>query len=182
MKKIKTNPPSQKVRGNSEHANFPRASFFRRLGAIIYDALLAVAVYMIAGAIGFGIFTGLVSLNLLDLKGFEHVSDLLNGTELYKSLYQFWLVLCVSLFYICFWSYGGQTLGMRAWRLKVQHPNGQSLSMITASARLIYSLLGLGNLWILLNTDKLALQDSMTRSEIVVLSIEANQLRNWRGV
>ncbi|MCL1123798.1 RDD family protein [Shewanella surugensis] len=182
MKHTKISQTTQTVRGNSEHANYPRASFFRRLGAMIYDALLAVAVYMIAGAIGFGVFTGLVSLNMLDMNGFEHISDLLNGTALYQSLYQFWLVLCVGLFYISFWSYGGQTLGMRAWRVKVQHPNGQSLSMITASARLVYSLLGVGNLWILLKADKLALQDSMTRSEVVVLSEEANQLRNWRGV
>lgn len=182
MKHTKTAQTTHTVRGNSDHANYPRASFFRRLGAIVYDALLAVAVYMIAGAIGFGVFTGLVSLDILDMNGFEHVSDLLNDTPLYQSLYQFWLVLCVGFFYISFWSYGGQTLGMRAWQLKVQHPNGQSLSMITASARLVYSLLGLGNLFILLRADKLALQDSMTRSEIVVLSAEANQLRNWRGV
>lgn len=167
---------------NSEHANFPRAGFFRRLGAIVYDLLLAVAVYMIAGAIGFGVFTALSSSGLLAMNGFEHVSDLLNGTPLYKGLYQLWIALCVGLFYILFWSYGGQTLGMRAWRLKIQHPNGQSLSMITAAARLVWSLLGIGNLWILINGDKLALQDMMTRSEVVVLSKEANQLRNWHGV
>ncbi|MGL5407166.1 MAG: RDD family protein, partial [Shewanella sp.] len=33
----------------------------------------------------------------------------------------------------------------------------------------------------LINPDKLALQDSMTRSEVVVLSKEANQMRNWHG-
>ncbi len=167
---------------NSEHANFPRASFFRRFGAIVYDLLLALAVYMIAGAIGFGVFTALTSAGQIEMGSFEHVSELLNGTPLYKGLYQFWIALCVGLFYIAFWSYGGQTLGMRAWRLKIQHPNGQSLSFITAAARLIWSLLGIGNLWILINGDKLALQDMMTRSEVVVLSKEANQMRNWHGV
>lgn len=167
---------------NVEHANFPRAGFFRRCGAIIYDLLLAVAVYMIAGAIGFGVFTALISSGVINMGSTELVSDLLNQTPLYKGIYQFWIALCVGLFYIAFWSYGGQTLGMRAWRLKVQHPNGQSLSFITASARLIWSLLGIGNLWILINGDKLALQDMMTRSEIVVLSKEANQMRNWHGV
>ncbi len=167
---------------NSEHANFPRAGFIRRLGAIIYDLLLAVAVYMVAGAIGFGIFTALTASGLMQMNGYEHISDLINGVALYKGLYQLWIAVCVGLFYVLFWSYGGQTLGMRAWRLKVQHPNGQTLSMITATARLVWSLLGIGNLWILLNSDKLALQDMMTRSEVVVLSKEANQLRNWHGV
>jgi uncharacterized RDD family membrane protein YckC len=167
---------------NSEHANFPRAGFFKRFGAIMYDLLLAVAVYMVAGALGFGIFTALVSAGFIDMAGQEMVSDLLNDTPLYKGIYQFWIALCVGVFYISFWSYGGQTLGMRAWRLKVQHPNGQNLSMVTAAARLVWSLLGIGNLWILINGDKLALQDMMTLSEVVELSKEANQMRNWRGV
>ncbi len=167
---------------NIEHANFPRAGFFRRMGAIVYDLLLAVAVYMVAGAIGFGFFIALTSSGLISMQGFEHVSDLLNATPLYKGLYQLWIALCVGFFYALFWSKGGQTLGMRAWRLKIQHPNGQCLSMITAGARLVWSLLGIGNLWILINGDKLALQDMMTRSEVVVLSKEANQMRNWHGV
>ncbi|UCX05687.1 RDD family protein [Shewanella glacialimarina] len=166
---------------NAEHANFPRASFVRRLGAMIYDALLAVAVYMIAGAIGFGVFYGLYTTGIISLGGYEHISDTLNNTPIYQGVYQLWLALCVGGFYALFWSKGGQTLGMRAWRLKVQHPNGQNLSFITACARVIWSILGLGNLFILLNSDKLALQDKMTRSEIVILSVEANQMRNWHG-
>ncbi|MBV7314485.1 RDD family protein [Shewanella sp. NIFS-20-20] len=164
-----------------EHANCPRAGFFRRLGACIYDLLLAVAVYMLAGAIGFGIFTALVNLGLISMGAHQHVADLLNQTPLYHSLYQGYLALIIAMFYSLFWSKGGQTLGMRAWRIKVQHPNGQTLSFITAFARVVWSLLGLGNLRILLSADKQALQDKMTRSEVVVLSKEANQMRNWHG-
>ncbi|QDE32225.1 MULTISPECIES: RDD family protein [Shewanella] len=166
---------------NSDHANFPRASFFRRLGAMMYDSVLAVAVFMFAGALGFGIFFGLHSSGLIAMNGHEDVSDLLNNTPIYHGLYQLWIAICVGGFYALFWSKGGQTLGMRAWRLKVQHPNGQNLSFITACARVVWSLLGIGNLWILINDDKLALQDMMTRSEVVVLSVEANQMRNWHG-
>lgn len=166
---------------NSDHANFPRASFVRRLGAMAYDSMLAVAVYMCAGALGFGVFFALQSSGLIAMNGHEHVSDLLNNTPIYHGFYQLWIALCVGGFYAIFWSKGGQTLGMRAWRLKVQHPNGQNLSFITACARIVWSLLGIGNLWIIINDDKLALQDKMTRSEVVVLSVEANQMRNWRG-
>ncbi|QIR15351.1 RDD family protein [Shewanella aestuarii] len=166
---------------NSDHANFPRAGFFRRLGAMIYDLLLAVAVYMLAGAIGFGFFFGLTSIGLIPMAGHEHISDALHNTPLYKGIYQLWLLLCVAGFYALFWSKGGQTLGMRAWRLKVQHPNGQNLSFITACARVVWSLCGIGNIYILLNSEKLALQDKLTRSEVVVLSVEANQMRNWHG-
>ncbi|MDO6617409.1 MULTISPECIES: RDD family protein [unclassified Shewanella] len=166
---------------NSDHANFPRASFIRRCGAIIYDSLLAVAVYMVAGAIGFGLFVGLTSSGVISMDGYEHIADALHQTPLYKGIYQLWVVLCVVAFYALFWSRGGQTLGMRAWRLKVQHPNGQNLSFVTALARVVWSLAGIGNLFILINPDKQALQDKMTQSEVVVLSVEANQMRNWRG-
>lgn len=166
---------------NTEHANFPRAGFIRRLGAAVYDSMLAVAVFMVAGAVGFGIFYGVIASGLAGMNGFEHVSDALNGTPVYQGIYQLWLALCVGTFYALFWSRGGQTLGMRAWRLKVQHPNGQNLSLVTAYARIIWSLFGIGNLWILINDDKRALQDRMTRSEVVVLSKEANQMRNWHG-
>jgi uncharacterized RDD family membrane protein YckC len=98
-----------------EHANAPRASFMRRLGAAVYDLLLAVAVYMFSGALGFGIFFLLTSSGLIAMAGHEHISDLLNATPLYHGLYQLWLVLCVGGFYALFWSRGGQTLGMRAW-------------------------------------------------------------------
>ena len=59
---------------NTEHANFPRAGFFRRLGAAVYDSMLAVAVYMVAGAMGFGIFYGLTASGLASMKiGRAHV-------------------------------------------------------------------------------------------------------------
>ncbi|QSX29283.1 RDD family protein [Shewanella cyperi] len=167
---------------NQEHANFPRAGFFRRLGAAVYDLLLAVAVWILAGSISFGIFTLLVKTGLIGMQGEQHVVDVLNGNPVYKGLNLTWILFCVGLFYALFWSKGGQTLGMRAWRLKVQHPNGQNLSLLTAFARLFWSLGGLGNLWILIHGDKLALQDRMTGSEVVVLSEAANQMRNWRGV
>ncbi|MGL4612833.1 MAG: RDD family protein, partial [Shewanella sp.] len=89
---------------NTEHANFPRAGFFRRLGAACYDLLLAIAVFMVAGAIGFGLFFGLTTTGLVSMNGFEHVADALNGTALYHAMYQLWLALCVCTFYALFWS------------------------------------------------------------------------------
>ncbi|MBT1444420.1 RDD family protein [Shewanella sp. JM162201] len=167
---------------NHEHANFPRAGFFRRLGAMVYDIMLAAAVWILAGIVSFVVFAVLVNSGIIDRGGHEHVIDVLNSNELYRNLNFAWILFCVASFYVLFWSRGGQTLGMRAWRLKVQHPNGQNLSLLAASARLVWSLFGLGNLFILINPDKLALQDKMTRSEVVVLSVEANQMRSWHGL
>lgn len=163
----------------SEHANFPRASFLRRLGAMVYDFLLAIAVYVFFGALGFAAFTGFIYLGFIEMNHHEHIGDLLNNTPLYQAIYQAYLLFCAASFYAIFWSKAGQTLGMRAWRIKVQYPNGQNLSLITAYARCVWSLLGVGNLAILFNGEKLALQDKLTNSEVVVLSREANQLNNW---
>lgn len=165
----------------TNHANFPRASFLRRLGAMLYDSLLAIAVYMFFGAIGVGIFSLFIQAGIIDLGNEQELSSLLNNTPLYQGIYQFYVFSCVGFFYAIFWHKGGQTLGMRAWRLKVQHTNGQCLSLFTAVSRVCWSLLGIGNLFILLNGNKLALQDKMTHSEVVVLSKEANQVRNWHG-
>lgn len=167
---------------NTAHANFPRASFERRLGAIIYDLLLAIAVYIVFGAIGIGIFAFFISIGLIPLDQNQSISELLNGDEVYLRLFQLYLFCCLILFYAIFWSKGGQTLGMRAWRVKVQHINGQNLSFPTAILRVLYSLFGLGNILMLLRSDQQALQDILAKSEVVVLSKEANKMRNWHGV
>ncbi len=153
----------------------------RRFGAIIYDALIAAAVYMVAGALGFAIIAIMASSGVINPGEAELASYISQHPNLHSS-YQAWILLWVVGFYVWFWSRGGQTLGMRAWRLKVQHPNGQCISLPRAITRVFASLLGLGNLFILLSKDKLALQDTICQTEVVVLSQEANQLKNWQGV
>ncbi|MEY8251112.1 MAG: RDD family protein, partial [Colwellia sp.] len=82
------------------------------------------------------------------------------------------------LFFVYFWSKKGQTLGMRAWRLRLQNLDGSLLSKTTAVKRLVPTLLGLGNFWVLFDRkNKLSLQDRITNTEVVVLSLEANRGR-----
>ncbi|MBO1270551.1 MAG: hypothetical protein PWP74_205 [Shewanella sp.] len=150
-------------------ANLPRASIGRRLGATAYDLLLAIAVYILAGIIGFALFALCQKAGLIIIPTGTLLADSLRQNVLYHGLYQCWLWFAVVAFYSYFWSRAGQTLGMQAWRLRVQHFNGQNLSLITAIARFCWSLLGVGNLWLLFSKQKLALQDQMTHSEMVVL-------------
>ncbi len=165
---------------NPEHANFPRATFLRRLGAIVYDTLIAAGILIFAVIAGFIVFVILIETGLISDHGYKIVSDALLAVPLYKGIWQLYLTVTLASFYAYFWSRGGQTLGMRTWRLKIQHPNGQSIGMVAAYARVIWSLLGIGNLFILLSSDKLALQDRMTRTEVVQLSKEANEMKNWK--
>ena len=159
-------------------SSFPRAGFIRRIASWIYDALLAIAVYMVAGAMGFLIFALLAYFGLVDMNGHQHLIDAQQSSPLYSTLIYTWNLAWVAYFFIFFWCKSGQTLGMKAWRLRVQNQDGSLMDKPTALKRLVLTLLGLGNLWILVNwQQKLSLQDKLTNTEVVVLSLEANRGR-----
>jgi len=158
---------------NSSH--FPRAGFFIRVAAIVYDILVVAAVLMFAVALALALSVGLAKLGWWPLtNGLEH------SERIDHWLFQIYLVVVLVGFYSLFWSRGGQTLGMKAWRLRVQNTNNQAISFRQAVIRFFASLGGLGNLWVLFSTDKLALQDRAAKCEVVRLTPEANQFKNWR--
>ncbi|TRX53868.1 RDD family protein [Thalassomonas sp. M1454] len=156
--------------------NFPRAGFRRRLGSYIYDALIALAVFMIVGYIGIGIMIYLDHLGLISIVRNSFEIDWQKTPTFYNALFHTWNIFWVSYFFIYFWSKKGQTIGMRAWRLKVQNLDGSLISAKTAVIRLLFTLLGLGNLLVIVDRkNKLALQDRISNSEVVVFSLEANK-------
>lgn len=157
---------------------FPRAGFFRRLAAWVYDALLAVAVYMVAGAISFGLFGLAAQIGLVDMGQHQHLIDVKHSSIIYQILIDGWSLAWVAFFFVFFWARSGQTLGMKSWRLRVQHLDGSLLSRKTGLKRLMFSLLGLGNFWLFVEwRHKLSLQDKLTDSEMVVISLEANKAK-----
>src|SRR5262245_55644052 len=81
------------------------AALLRRLAALAYDALLLFALLLV--------FTTLV----LIVRGQRAIPP---GTLWFDaSLVAVALVFCAG-----FWTHGGQTLGMRAWRIRVVAANG----------------------------------------------------------
>ena len=67
---------------------------------------------------------------------------------------------------------------MKAWRLRLQNQDGSLISKKTAIMRLLPTLLGLGNILVIFDRkNKLSLQDRLTKSEVVVLSLAANKGR-----
>lgn len=161
---------------NEEHANFPRAGFVRRLGALGYDFLVGSAVYAVAHFIGF-IAVGVAANYMPQVCQDNHdIQQCLIQSKVYSG----YLLAVVGFFFVWFWSHGGQTLGMRAWRLKIQRMDGNTISMFQAVIRLCTAFLGLGNLWLLSrNSEGMSLQDRMSGSEMVVLSSAANRIKNW---
>ena len=165
----------------SEH--YHRAGFFRRLAAIIYDILVAVAVGMCAAMVMLVAMLLLVENNVLNNHGYEHFSDLIQHAPVYQYILQGWVATWVIAFFLWFWRNGGQTIGMRAWRLRIVSTNDNPLTYPRAFVRMLTSFLGLGTLLVLLDyKHKQSLQDRIAGTEVICLSKEANHHRSWRNL
>lgn len=92
------------------------APLWRRFAASIYDGLLLVGLWMV---------TLLLSLPLNKLFGLGP------GNALTRAM----LFLIGLGFFAWFWTRGGQTLGMRAWRLQVRREQGALLRLPIAAVR-----------------------------------------------
>lgn len=161
-------------------AGFPRAGFLRRLAAMVYDILVAVAVGMVAAMVMTVTLILLFENGVLDKQGYEHVSDIIQQSVLYKSIVQGWVFLWVTGFFVWFWRNGGQTIGMRAWRMRLFSTNDKPLGYGRAFMRMVYSLGGLGTLLVLLDfKNKQSLQDRLANTEMRVLTKEANDHKSW---
>ena len=159
-------------------SKFPRAGFRRRVASWFYDFLIAIAVYMTAGALSFLLMYLGVYFGLFGMQGYEHFSDTIANTAWLKWPNEFWKLAWVSFFFIWFLSSNGQTLGMKAWRLRVQNQDGSLISKATGLKRLLPTLCGLGNFSVIFDRkNKLSLQDRLTKTEVVILTLEANRGR-----
>jgi uncharacterized RDD family membrane protein YckC len=160
-----------------------RASFFRRLAAMIYDVLVAVAVGMCAAMVMLITMLLLIENNILGNQGYEHFSDLIQHSYSYQLTLQIWVALWVVGFFLWFWRNGGQTIGMRAWRLRLFSTSDKPFGYKRALLRLIFSFGGLGTLLVLLDfKSKQSLQDRVANTEILVLSKEDNHHEAWKKI
>jgi uncharacterized RDD family membrane protein YckC len=88
--------------------------------------------------------------------------------------YRALLVIIIVLFFGVFWTRRGQTLGMAAWRLKIEREDGSLLRWSDVLKRLVVatvSLLavGVGYFWIWIDRERLAWPDRWTGTRVVVL-------------
>ena len=165
---------------STKHA-FQRAGFFRRLAAMIYDLLVAVAVGMVAAMVMLISMLLLVENGAVNKQGYENFSELFQHVPLYQHILQVWVGIWVIGFFLWFWRNGGQTIGMRAWRLRIFSTTEQHFGYGRALWRLVCSLGGLGTLLVLFDIKhKQSLQDRLANTEILYLSKEANHHKAWK--
>lgn len=135
----------------------PVVHFPRRLGALLYDSLVLAALWMLTTA------------PLLALTGGEAIQQ----GALWFRLY---LLVIAAGFFGWFWTHGGQTLGMRAWRAKLETRDGQPVTWSGAMIRFLAVLLsiapaGLGYLWALVDRDRLTWHDRISGTRVVLISV-----------
>ena len=124
-----------------------------RLAAFLYDSLLMLAMWFVIG----GVF---VAAN-----GGEGVSQ--NNPFLPSLMFIIWI-----WFNLHFWRRGGQTLGMRSWRLRLLSTTGKPLTITQCLLRLVmavpsFALFFLGYFWVLFNKDRLTWHDRYSETRVI---------------
>jgi uncharacterized RDD family membrane protein YckC len=114
-----------------------RPSLLRHLAVVVYDLLLLISVLLLAAAIAVG------------------VNAVMTGGQAIAAGNPFFFLylLAVSfLFYGWFWTHGGQTLGMRTWKVFLLSDIQQKISWRQAFLRFIAAIpswfvIGIGFWW-----------------------------------
>lgn len=129
------------------------ASVWRRLAALCYDLLLLTAL-----AASFTLLVLAVRLGVAVQPG--------------TWWYELSLLAIAMLFFCGFWVRGGQTLGMRAWRIRVVRVDGSALTWRQSVARFAAGLVaaapaGLGLWWSFLDAERRGWHDRWTGTRVV---------------
>jgi uncharacterized RDD family membrane protein YckC len=123
--------------------------FFRRIAAQVYDLFLLLALLFLATAL------------LLPFTAGEPISPQ------QTLIYRIYLSLVSFFFYGWFWTHGGQTLGLRTWKIKVlthdQKPISWRQALLRfAMASVSLGLFGLGYLWIFIDKNQRSWHDTVS--------------------
>jgi uncharacterized RDD family membrane protein YckC len=135
--------------------------FGRRVAALVYDLLLLAALLMI--------FTGGALF-------FTHGAAVVPDTAgVWVYAYRAGLIAVIGGYYLINWLRSGQTLGMRAWRLRVVSDAGQPLCFKAALLRVLLGApawvpAALGVLWLYVDRDHLALHDRWSKTRVIRLA------------
>jgi uncharacterized RDD family membrane protein YckC len=132
----------------------------RRLAAIGYDAVLVFGVLLLVWTLFY--------MALAAITGQEDV-----GHTPVAQLYWPLAVLSMVGFHAWFWTHGGQTLGMKSWRLRVVNAAGLNPTLGQAVRRYLWAwvsaaALGAGFLWMLFDRDRLTWHDRLSGTRLVL--------------
>jgi len=130
-----------------------------RLLAAIYDLLPLLALWFVAAVLALAVAGGKLDV--------QRPVD--------RLLVQFLVLAFSAVYFAVSWSRGGQTIGMKPWRLRVVRSDGAPLSPRRALLRFVVALLslallGAGFWWALFDPQKRAWHDLAAGTLVVRLS------------
>lgn len=126
----------------------------RRLAAAAYDALLLLAVLFVAAFLFITIFGSAVEPPR-------------------RHFFQAYLLAVIALYFIWFWTHGGQTLAMKTWRIRLVAMDGGDVPIKIALLRFFLAFAGLaffgaGWWWMLFDREHCSLHDRLTGTRVVL--------------
>ena len=136
---------------NSNPVSLPR-----RVLVIIYDSILLAAVF---------IFTSLPIIIPFKIT-IEHT---------FYPLYIIYIYFIAFIFFAWNWTHGGQTLGLKTWKIKLIADSGKNVTWKQSFLRYIGSLIcwlscGIGFLWCYTNKDRLAWNDIISKTRLTKIT------------
>lgn len=140
------------------------AVLWRRLVAMMYDSFLLAAVSLF--------YTAIHLFIKIQFVGVEAIKTARAGTA--GDIFLFiGVLLAITGFFYWFWTRNGQTLGMQAWRLRVEQIDGSNITGKQTLIRLAVApcsllCLGLGYWWCLA-AKKQCWQDMASGTRVVLL-------------
>jgi uncharacterized RDD family membrane protein YckC len=134
-------------------------SLLRRVSAMLYDAMLIIALIAVVNAIALAVVVRVT----------DGAQEVLN-----PHLVQLLTASTIVGFFCLFWIQNGQTLGMQAWRIKLVDFSGAPPSfgkslLRCCGALLSAACLGIGYLWCLVDRNHRYWHDYISRTELILL-------------
>ena len=133
-----------------------KVSLLRIVAATIYDSLLMLGVWFLVGSLALGIkfvFTGEVS-------------------SLNPAAGMILVILSTWLYFAMFWIYGGKTLGMSSWKLRIISQNGKQITIIQTIVRFLSNIFtvlfaGIPFFFRQINKNDKSLSDLLSKTSII---------------
>ncbi len=180
-------------------SSYPAANVFRRLLALAYDGMLTFAVMMLAAMIPTlatttnveyerqSVYSCIIPSIINKSMPLKHSPDLLENSLCISSylsirlgntldsnnpLFILYVFGILFLYTGWFWVKGGQSLGMRAWKIKLETLDGKNVTWSRALIRWLLALLtcasfAIGFLWMIFDPKKQTLYDRLTKTRVV---------------
>ena len=144
------------------------ASLGKRLLAIFYDILIlffiVVITYILLQQIIINL--ALITLEQVQISKDETINIIPADSVVTLILKNLWVL--ISFFYFGhYWTKRGQTLGMKVWKIKTVTHENTLISWGHAIKRYVFALLGLGLLWMIIDKERLALQDRLSNTRLM---------------